>query len=142
MNKINLEYEINSKFATKKKVRLKVFFSDRDGVCDTLEGKVKYKCGDAIITGTKGDKWPIELAKFNKTYTSHKSTTKGQDGFYFKKKIQVLAMQINRDFSISRSPDKDRLCGKAGDWLIQYSIGDYGIVAQEIFAEIYEIANK
>jgi hypothetical protein len=40
-------------------------------------------------------------------------------------------------FTLLRSQGGDRLQGAAGDWLLQYAPGDYGIAVNERFARLY-----
>jgi PGDYG protein len=35
---------------------------------------------------------------------------------------------------------RDPLRGEAGDWLLQYGPGDYGVVASSVFEKTYEPA--
>lgn len=55
--------------AIKKPIILDFEFTEEDGEIDTLEGKMSYKKGDAIITGIKGEKYAVRRAIFDETYT-------------------------------------------------------------------------
>jgi hypothetical protein len=44
-------------------------FAISDGIIDTLEGRMKYKTGDAIITGVRGEKYVCRRDIFDETYT-------------------------------------------------------------------------
>jgi hypothetical protein len=61
----------------------------------------------------------------------------GEDGSYAARPVPVLARQITEPFSAERSAGGDRLYGKAGDWLLQYAPGDFGVAEQERFAQVY-----
>ena len=64
-------------------------------------------------------------------------TTMGADGRYRARPLPVLARQIEEPFSAERSAGGDMLHGKAGDWLLQYGPGDFGVAEQARFARIY-----
>ena len=55
--------------AIKKPVVIDFEFATEDGEVETLSGKVKYKKGDAIITGVKGEKYPCRRDIFDQTYS-------------------------------------------------------------------------
>lgn len=51
-----------------KKVPIEAKRADRGGTLRTLEGPAKYRKGDFIARGAKGEKWPIRSDVFRKTY--------------------------------------------------------------------------
>ncbi len=99
---------------------------------------VAFVIGDAIVTGTKGETWPIARATFEATYAATPGGRSGVDGKFVKKPTPVLAVQMNEPFSVTAS--WGLLEGKAGDWLVQYDEAgqDFGIVADDIFEKTYE----
>lgn len=115
----------------KKPVVLAFEYAKEDTTIETKEGPVKCAKGDAILTGTQGERWPIPRQKFESTYDVV------GEGQCSKKKIEVLALQMDAPFTVNVSWNKDPLAGKSGDWLVQYGKGDHGIVSQGIFAETY-----
>ncbi len=133
-NSMVLETEPRAISVMKLPIPLKVEFADKDGVCSTKEGFVNYLKGDAIMTGTKGERWPIAKEKFEKTYEA----VDAEKGLYSKKSLPVLALKIDEPFTVNVSWSKDPLVGKPGDWLLQYGKGDFGIVDAEIFKETYK----
>lgn len=106
---------------------------------ETREGAegVSFLPGDAIMTGTRGECWPIEREKFEKTYSPVPGAAHGTDGSFFKSAGPVLAVQLAVPFSISASWGE--LSGKPGDWLVQYDDAgkSFGIVDRGIFQETY-----
>ena len=104
----------------------------------TLEGEVSYARGDALLFGAHGDCWPVDAEYFTRSYTPASGTQAGQDGLYYKKNAIVAAALMTETFSVN-TLDGSLLCGEAGDWLIQYEQGHYGIVRNAIFAETYEL---
>jgi hypothetical protein len=61
----------------------------------------------------------------------------GEDGLYRNIATPVWALLMDQAFSIARSANGDVLNGAAGDWLLQYAPGDYGVVQQQRFARVY-----
>jgi PGDYG protein len=99
---------------------------------------VAFKVGDAIVTGTKGESWPIARATFEATYSPVESSRMGHDGKFFKKPLPVLGVQMKESFAVTAS--WGRLQGKSGEWLVQYDEAgkDFGIVGEALFQETYE----
>jgi hypothetical protein len=120
-------------------IPVSVRFALSDGVCETLEGDVAYKEGAAIMTGVSGEHWPIERYKFEASYDAIAPTQLGQDGWYFKKPIRVLAWQLTEPMQVTVGWKDSPLNGKIGDWLLQYADNDYGIVSGDIFLKSYQI---
>ena len=90
------------------------------------------KAGDAIMTGTEGEQWPIPAEKFAQTYDDL------GDGTASKKNIPVFAKEMSEPFQVKVSWSDDLLQGAPGDYLVQYGPGDYGVVGREIFGKTYE----
>jgi len=45
-------------------------------------------------------------------------------------------------FTVARAAGGDLLSGTAGDWLMQYAPGDYGIVARDRFVSVYRVLDR
>lgn len=114
-----------------------VAFATADGVIASREGPNTYHSGDALITGSTGDRWSVTRARFDAKYTPIAPLQPGHDGAYRNIPVAILAKQMPEDFAIERTRGSDLLRGKAGDWLMQYAPGDYGIVEQAKFAKVY-----
>lgn len=121
--------------AVKKDVTLKYVFAPENTVVKTLEGNVSCQAGDAILTGTKGESWPIKRDKFEETYNF------SSDGTCSKKAMPVKVVRKSEPFEVKVSWSEDKLQGKTGDILVEYGPNDYGVVDWEIFLETYEILN-
>ena len=116
----------------KKPIPLNYEISKAAQTIATKEGPVAARAGDIIMTGTKGEKWPIPKNKFRQTYDIV------GDGLAAKKNIPVHAQQMSKPFNVKVSWSDDLLKGKAGDFLVQYGPGDYGVVEKEIFKQTYD----
>lgn len=118
----------------KKPIKLKFEFAKEAGVIDTLEGPVPHGEGAAILTGTKGERWPISRLKFESTYDGDNST-----GYCSKKPILVTAVQMSEAFEVVVAWSGATLKGKPGDYHLTYGPGDFGVVDKEIFEETYTV---
>ena len=116
---------------------VQVCFAKSDGELRSQEGINRYTTGDAMITGSTGNRWVVSRERFDAKYEPVALVKAGEDGAYRNKPIPVLAKQIHEPFCISRSTGGDRLQGNAGDWLMQYGQQDYGIVEKNRFEQVY-----
>ena len=117
---------------------VQVIFAPEPGELISLEGPNKYQVGDAIITGCTGDRWSVDRHRFHTKYQAISPTQEGADGAYTAKPVPVLAKQINEPFTAARSAGRDVLRGEAGDWLMQYGPGDFGVCGQIRFDRVYQ----
>jgi hypothetical protein len=118
-----------------------VAFSLVAGELESLEGPNRYRAGDALITGSNGSRWSVSRDRFDAKYEAVAPTVAGADGRYAARPVPVLARQMAEPFTASRSAGGDVLRGKAGDWLLQYAPGDFGVAEQKRFAAIYRKAD-
>jgi hypothetical protein len=114
-----------------------VTFARQAGELISLEGPNRYQPGDAIITGSTGSRWSVSRERFEAKYRPVPPQANGKDGAYAARRVPVLARQFDQPFTAERSAGGDLLSGNAGDWLLQYGPGDFGIAADERFARIY-----
>lgn len=119
---------------------VQVAFAPAAGELISREGPNRYAIGDALVTGSNGDRWSVSRARFDARYEPVPPLQSGVDGVYRNKPLPVLARQMTVEFTLARSAGGDLLRGKAGDWLLQYAPGDYGIVDQKKFARVYRPA--
>ena len=118
--------------AYKKPIPLTYRIATVSEVIKTLEGDVTAEQGDAILTGTKGEMWPIPIDKFTETYDY-------KDGVCFKKYIVVEVMRMDQPFEVAVSCSNTVIRGKAGDFKVKYGTNDYGVVDADIFRENYAL---
>lgn len=118
---------------------MRVRFADADGDLRTLEGLVRYRKGDAIVTGVEGEEWPIPRTHFDTSYAPVPPLDHGAAGVYRHTPATVVAAHMDAPFSVLTGPDGSRLHGEAGDWLVQYDAARYGIVRHDLFLQLYEI---
>jgi hypothetical protein len=120
-----------------------VAFAAVEGELMSLEGPNRYRVGDALITGSTGERWVVSRNRFDAKYVpADIALAHGEPGAYRNRPAVVLAMQMNEAFSLARSANGgDVLRGAAGDWIMQYAPGDYGVVQAARFAKVYRRAD-
>jgi len=114
-----------------------VAFAVAAGELASREGPNRFVAGDALITGSTGDRWSVSRARFEAKYQPVPPVQQGQDGPYRARPVPVLAKQMDEGFSIARRAGGDLLAGRARDWLLQYAPGDFGIVEDARFRRVY-----
>jgi hypothetical protein len=120
-----------------KEETVQVCFAQLPGAIASREGPNHYQRGDALVTGSNGDRWSVSRARFEARYEAVPPLAPGADGAYRAKPLPVLARQMAADFSVCREAGGDSLQGRAGDWLLQYAPGDWGVVAASKFHRVY-----
>lgn len=121
----------------KRPISVHVDFAVTEQMVETLEGPVPAHAGDAIVTGTEGERWPIGRARFDAKYEPLPPTRHGEPGRYSPRPLLVWALQMDVPFAVQTSKG-GILQGHPGDWLLDYGDGSRGVVASEIFRVTYE----
>jgi hypothetical protein len=104
------------------------------GTVDTLEGPVAYQTGFKIITGPKGEQYPVNPKKFAEYYDDN------EDGTATPKKIHKHAKMADHDGVVKASwGDLNYRAGE--DYIVRHGEGDYGVVKKDIFAQTYDTSN-
>ena len=116
---------------------VQVSFAISAGAVASREGANHYQPGDALVTGSGGDRWSVSRLRFAVRYEPVPPLISGADGAYRNKPLPVLARRIAVDFSVRRTVGGDLLQGSAGDWLLQYAPGDWGVVERTKFERVY-----
>jgi uncharacterized protein (DUF2237 family) len=119
-----------------------VEFADAPGVLESAVGRNRYAAGDALLTGSTGDRWCVSRDRFDPKYQPEAPLSPGEPGRYRNCPVLVLAKRMSVAFTVERSAGGDLLEGKAGDWLVQYAPGDHGIVAAARFDRVYRVPDE
>lgn len=117
---------------------VEVSFASQAGELVSPEGPNRYQAGDALITGSTGTRWSVSRDRFDAKYEAIPPTASGDAGRYQARPIPVLARQMSEAFTAARSSGGDVLCGEAGDWLLQYGAGNFGVAKNDRFARVYK----
>jgi len=127
----NLSEDPDAFETAKLPIPLEFRITKEDEIISTIEGPVSAMAGNIIMTGTEGEEWPIPAEIFDQTYDIL------EPGRAAKKDIPVFAKEMVEPFQVKVSWSDDLLDGKAGDYLVQYGPGDYGVVDAVVFKKTY-----
>lgn len=116
-----------------------VSFAEGPGICETLEGPVRYDKGDAIITGNDGEQWPISYVEFEARYKPSAGGKLGENGPYEKISRRALAVQLTGSKSVILSRSRGVLRGKKGDWIVDYGGQDLSVIQERLFETYYKV---
>lgn len=120
---------------------VQVAFAAESGALMSLEGANRYERGDALISSATGERWVVSRERFDAKYLpAEAGLAHGVDGAYRNHPSVVLARRMDEAFRIARSAAGDVLQGEAGDWVMQYAPGDYGVTQAQRFARVYRPA--
>ncbi len=121
----------------KKPIAVKFQYLTETITVQTLEGPVTAGPDQVLMTGVRGEQYPIGKKMFYDTYHADEGL-----GVAYKKKVIVDAEQIHKPTSVPVSWSGEPLTGKPGDYLVTYGPGDQAIVEESIFNETYEIVEE
>ena len=141
MHDLDLATDAGARWVVKDEVVL-VEFAEAPGELRSAVGINRYVAGDALLTGSTGDRWCVSRDRFDAKYRPDGAQASGAAGSYRNLPARVLAKQMTVPFSVARTQGGDVLEGGAGDWLMQYAPGDHGIVARARFDEVYREAGS
>jgi hypothetical protein len=124
-------FDINSFTCFKKSIPESFCIADDDGEIETLEGPVKYKKGFYIITGPKGEQYPMPPEKFNELKDDN------GDGTATPKKIIKLAKVADHSGTVDTSWGEQLHYAPNDDVIVRHGNNDYGVVKKDIFDKTY-----
>jgi hypothetical protein len=105
----------------------------KPGVIQTLEGPVEYPAGYYIMTGPKGEQYPISPETFKKNKDDL------GDGRAHPKKIIKLAKVADHAGTVDTSWGQKLEYNPEVDVIVRHGPGDYGVVKREIFDITYDL---
>lgn len=118
-------------FQTSKKGNPIKFETAKDaGSVDTLEGPVAYQAGHHIVTGPKGERYPVSPDKFKTLYDDN------GDGSATPKKIMKSARLADHD-GVLKTSWGDLTYKKGQHYIVKHGSGDFGAVQSDIFDQTY-----
>jgi hypothetical protein len=136
MEGINDHWFKNGGFETyKKPAKEKYKIADESGTIETLEGPVKYPKGYYIMTGPKGEHYPISPEKFNDLKDDH------GHGICTPKKIVKIAKLADHSGSVDTSWGEKLHYNPGEDVIVRHGHNDYGVVKKDIFVQTYDTSN-
>ena len=132
-NKITDAWFNDGSFETfKKPAQEKYVIAQEPGTIETLEGPVKYETGFYIMTGPKGEQYPITPKKFAELKDDL------GNGLASPKKIVKLAKLADHEGSVPTSWGETLHYTAGNDYIVKHGPNDYGVVKKDIFAQTYD----
>ncbi len=116
----------------KKPAKERYRIAQEPGTIDTLEGPIKYPAGHYIMTGPKGEEYPISPERFKDLKDDL------GDGVAQPKKIIKLAKIADHSGTVDTSWGEKMHYSPKVDVIVRHGENDYGVVKQEIFDITYE----
>jgi hypothetical protein len=110
--------------------------AENDGTLDTLEGEVSYHRGFYILTGPRGEKYPMPPSTFRELKVDN------GDGTCSPIKIIKSAKEANHSGTVNTSWGETLQYNSSVDIIVRHGEGKYGVVKKEIFEETYEVLNE
>jgi len=133
---INDNWFIKGSFETYKQLaKEKYKVATEPGTIDTLEGPVKYPAGYYIMTGPKGEQYPITPDKFKELKDDL------GNGVCTPKKITKLAKIADHSGSVNTSWGEKLNYNPGEDVIVRHGTNDYGVVKLDIFKQTYNTTN-
>ena len=111
--------------------REKFDIATTDGTIETLEGPVRYKAGSYIMTGPKGEQYPITPERFAELKDDN------GDGTASPKKILKLAKLADHNGIVNTSWGEPLNYTAGNDYIVKHGPNDYGVVKKDIFTQTY-----
>lgn len=121
----------------KRRLPVSVCFARVSGVLDTLEGKIAFQSGDAIVTAKTGESWVVSKTRFLQMYEPDQASVPWADGIYWKKVGLISATRQTEDFQVVI--EGGILYGSCGDWLIEDDNEFKWIVSDTLFRDSYNL---
>lgn len=125
-------FETGSFKTFKKPAQEKYEIAQEPGTIQTLEGPVNYDAGFYIMTGPKGEKYPITPDRFKELKDDL------GNGVASPKKIVKLAKLADHDGSVPTSWGETLHYTAGNDYIVKHGPNDYGVVKKDIFAQTYD----
>src|SRR5258706_15782847 len=113
---IDLRTDPNAALFVKDEI-VEVAFAAGDGELISREGPNRYHAGDALITGSTGDRWSVSRDRFDAKYQPLPPLPAGADGRYRARPGPVLAKQISQPFPVGRSARGRLPKGRPPHWV-------------------------
>ena len=118
--------------AYKKPAKEKYEIATEPGTIDTLEGLVKYPAGYYIMTGPKGEQYPISPDKFKDLKDDL------GNGVCTPKKIIKMAKLADHKGTVDTSWGEKLHYNPGEDVIVRHGENDYGVVKLNIFNQTYQ----
>lgn len=123
--------EDNGRLFAAKPVRIQAYKLISDELIETLEGLEQARAGDWVITGIRGEKYPIAE---DRLFAKYKRISQNE---FEKIPVQVRARQT--DCSVDLPSSWGVMHADVADWIVtDLDTGDKRVVSGKLFEDLYE----
>ena len=112
--------------------REKFEIAQAPGTIETLEGPVKYEAGYYVVTGPKGEQYPMAPETFRKLKQDN------GDGTATPIAIPKVAKIADHSGIVNTSWGEPLHYTPGEDIIVRHGPNDYGVVKKDIFAQTYK----
>jgi hypothetical protein len=137
MNPVDISLQPDAFRAARRLYLVQVEFAGAAGTLATMEGEVRYRAGDALLTGQEGERWPVAREQFFATYEAAAPTRPGTAGTYRRRQGTVWAWRADHMLDVVLSDGRGSLRASTGDLLVQFDSGDIAVMPEHIFRRSY-----
>lgn len=102
------------------------------GTIETLEGPIRYEAGAYIMTGPKGEQYPITPQRFAELKKDN------GDGTATPIAIPKIAKIADHSGTVNTSWGEPMHYNPGEDIIVRHGPNDYGVVKKDIFAQTYK----
>ena len=135
-SRVNDDWFASGAFKTwKNPMPVKYTVADTAGTVDTLEGPMRYAAGHYIMTGPRGERYPITPEKFKTLYDDN------GHGTATPKRVEKWAKVADHD-GVLHTSWGDLAYTTGADYIVRHGAGDYGAVKADIFDKTYHTPNN
>ena len=124
-------FETNSFETFKKPAQEHYEIATEPGTIETLEGPITYEANHYIMTGPKGERYPISPEKFKDLKDDL------GNGIASPKKIPKIAKLADHDGTLHTNWG-DLAYTNGNDYIVRHGTNDYGAVKKDIFIQTYD----
>ena len=131
VSRVNDDWFASGAFKTwKNPTPVKYEVADTAGTVDTLEGPMRHDAGHYIMTGPRGERYPITPEKFQTLYDDN------GNGTATPKRVEKWAKVADHD-GVLHTSWGDLAYTTGADYIVRHGAGDYGAVKADIFDKTY-----
>jgi hypothetical protein len=131
-SQINDDWFKQGAFQTFKKANpIQYSIPNKEGTVETLEGPIRHSAQARIITGPKGEQYPVEPQKFTELYDDN------GDGTATPKKIMKYT-KLADHAGVLHTSWGDLQYNPNEDYIVRHGNNDYGAVKKDIFHKTYD----
>ena len=105
----------------------------------TREGLVSAPAGDWVLQDSAGNRWPVSTEHLLTYYTCSDPNPAHSQSRWIAKPQTVRVLQLTCTMLVPVGRDGELIQGKPNDWLIYYESNSFGIVAADLFNDLYEL---